>query len=245
MSKHIEYTKEQDEWLINNFNKNDTTKELVNKFNITFNTNYKYDTIKKHCIKKLNLVRNINSTKENLNIYTNEEIEWFENNYKNYLVGQCFDMDLFISDFEKIFNKKLNKSKAYNFIYGKTNVKFGRNKKLIKPKAQLPIGTERKIKGVWYVKVDNKKDKYGYSRKNSNWKQKSRYLYEKYYNCELATNDHILHLDGNYENFDKENLIRLDEKEFMMYIGNKFSKLDNIDLKKCAILYSKIEAKIK
>lgn len=30
-----------------------------------------------------------------------------------------------------------------------------------------------------------------------------------------------------------------------MYIGNKFSKLDNIDLKKYAILYSKIEAKIK
>lgn len=241
MSKHIEYTKEQDEWLINNFNKNDTTKELVNKFNITFNTNYKYDTIKKHCNLKLNLIRN-NIEK---NYYTEEEIKWFENNYQNYLIKECFDIDLFTKDFKEKFNKNMSYHQTINFIYLKTNARFGRNKKLIKPKAQLPIGTERKIDNIWYVKVDNKKDKYGYSRKNSNWKQKSRYLYEKYYNCELATNDHILHLDGNYENFDKENLIRLDEKEFMMYIGNKFSKLDNIDLKKCAILYSKIEAKIK
>ena len=245
MAKKIDYTKEQDGWLKYNFNKFNTTKELVNKFNNVFNCNYKYDTIKKHCIKKLNLVRIKSSTKENMNIYTNEEIDWFENNYQNYLVGQCFDIDLFISDFKKIFNKTLNITKARNFIYLKTNVKFGRNAKLLKPKAQLPIGTERKIGGKWYVKIRNNKHIKSYTSPESNWQIKSRYIYEKYHNVKLSNKDHIIHLNNNYDDFSINNLIKLNELEFAQYFGGKFNKIDNIDLKKCAVLFSQIQAKLK
>lgn len=245
MAKSFDYTKEQDEWLKDNFNKFNTTKELVNEFNIIFNTNYKYDTIKKHCIKKLNLVRNKNSTKDNLNVYTSKEIEWFEKNYQKYLENGCFDKDRFVIDFKNKFGKILNGNKLNNFIYLKTNVKFGRNAKLLKPKAQLPIGTERKIGGKWYVKIRNNKHIKSYTNPESNWQVKSRYVYEKYHNIKLSNKDHIIHLNNDYDDFSIENLIKLNEIEFNYYIGNKFTKLKNLKLKRCAILYSQIQAKLK
>lgn len=244
MIEKFDYTKEHDEWLLENFYKFDTTKKLIDEFNRNFNTNCNYDNVKIRCYRKLKLTR----TKKQRNYYTEEEVIWFKKNCNKYLVKGYFEEDLFIKDFYNKFNKKMSYGTLLHFIYIRCDMKLGHFKKLAKPKKQLPIGTERKNDGKWYIKIKNgfiDKGTNKYSNPYGNWQLKSRYLYEKYHNCKLDNNDIIIFLDGNEENFEKDNLIKLTKQEFNILNGCRFASLKDIKLKKSAILYSQIQAKLK
>ena len=241
MAKKIDYTKEQINWLKYNFNKFNTTKELVDEFNIIFNTNYKYDTIKRLC-HRLNLFRE--NTKRNY--YTDEEMQWIKDNYKKYYDDGFYEHDKFILDFNIKFNKKIERRFLANILNGKLGLKLGFNNKRKQPNFQLPIGTERKRDNNWYIKIKNNTHLYkSHLITKENWQLKSRYMYEKYNNCKLNGDDFIIFLDGNEDNFEKENLIKLNKIECSHFVGNKFSKLEDINLRKCAVLYSQIQAKLK
>lgn len=244
MTKAFDYTKEQDEWLKDNFIKFNTTKELANEFNRNFNVNHTYDSVKIRCYRKFKLTR----ARRQKNYYTEEEVIWFKENYKKYLVKGYFEEGLFVKDFYNKFNKKMSYGNLLHFIYTRCDIKLGHFKRLAKPKKQLPIGTERKSEGKWYIKIKNDFVDKGTNKLNNpygNWQLKSRYLYEKYNDCKLTNNDIIIYLDGNEENFEKENLIKLTKQEFSILNGCRFASLEDVKLKKSAILYSQIQAKLK
>lgn len=71
--QHI-YTKEQDEWLKQNY-ENNQIKETQLKFNEKFNLNLSYMAINVHCCKYLKLRANT------INLFTEEEKEWLRINY--------------------------------------------------------------------------------------------------------------------------------------------------------------------
>ena len=65
---------------------------------------------------------------------------------------------------------------------------------------KLPIGSERiKSDGMTQLKIGKNK-----------WEYKQRYLYEQYHNVKLTSNDYIIFLDGNRNNFSIDNLERID-----------------------------------
>lgn len=240
MGKTIGYTKEQQNWLIKNYNKVSSYRELTEKFNKLFNLNYNYDAIRRYCLKRLKLRRN----ESEFNHYTQEEIEWVRNNYKKYLTKGCFDREQFIIDFKNKFGKDMNKAKIRHLIEDRAKIRFGRAYHFIKPsKHSLPLGTERKINGKWYVKV--KLEKKGLKDHHKNWQKKCRYMYEKYHNVKLKDDEYVFHLDDNTENFDINNLIMMTKTEAMYYHNSNFQKIGDLQLKKSGILYSKIQAKLK
>lgn len=244
MSSRINYTKEQNDWLIDNFYNYNNTVELVNSFNQHFNLNKKYDTIKIHCRKKLNLTR----SKEKRNYYTKEQFDWFKNNFHNYNNEYEFDYEGFTNDFYNKFNIKLNK-RVFTNIYIKLGLRMGKTHTRFEKEDYIPhnrygIGFEKKTAGHWWVKIDDKPIKRGEFRRK-NYQIKERYLYEKYHNVKLNSNDFIIFLDGNKDNFDKENLIKLTHKELGIMNGNRFHELEDVNLRKSAIIYSKLAVKLK
>lgn len=80
---------------------------------------------------------------------------------------------------------------------------------------RIPIGTEYvKPDGMVLVKVTSNK-----------WKYKQRYIYEKYYNVELTSEDYIIFLDQDRNNFDISNLKKVTRKESSILSNQKlFSK---------------------
>ena len=67
----------------------------------------------------------------------------------------------------------------------------------------VPIGTER-VKPDGYVQVKITKDK---------WEYKQRLIYSKYHNVKLKSDDYVIFLDHNKNNFDINNLKRISRKE--------------------------------
>ena len=63
----------------------------------------------------------------------------------------------------------------------------------------LPIGTEYiKDDGMTLIKVSKNK-----------WEYKQRFLYKKYYNCDLTPSDFIIFLNQNRQDFSKDNLMKI------------------------------------
>lgn len=93
--------------------------------------------------------------------------------------------------------------------------------------SRLPIGSERiKPDGMVQIKI----------RKNK-WEYKQRYLYEKYHNVKLTTNDYIIFLDGNRNNFSKDNLERVSCRVASI-LGNLRLPSKNKEIMKLAIVYA-------
>lgn len=83
----------------------------------------------------------------------------------------------------------------------------------------IPIGTEYvKSDGMTLIKVDKNK-----------WKYKQRYIYEQYYNVELQSDDYIIFLNQNRNDFRIENLKRIKRNESAIISNQKmFSKIPEI-----------------
>lgn len=86
------------------------------------------------------------------------------------------------------------------------------------------IGTEYvKEDGMTLIKVGSSK-----------WEYKQRFLYKKYHNCELTSDDYIIFLNQNRNDFSKENLMRVNRKQSSILSNQKmFSK--NRELTKLGI----------
>lgn len=98
----------------------------------------------------------------------------------------------------------------------------------------LPIGTEYiKDDGMTLIKVS--KDK---------WEYKQRFLYKKYHNCELTSNDYIIFLNQNRQDFSKDNLVKISRIESSI-LSNQQMFSTNKDLTKLGIATAKLMLKIK
>lgn len=80
---------------------------------------------------------------------------------------------------------------------------------------KLPIGSERvKSDGMIQIKISKNK-----------WEYKQRYIYEKYHNVKLTSDDYIIFLDQDRTNFDINNLRRVSRHESAILSNQKmFSK---------------------
>lgn len=99
---------------------------------------------------------------------------------------------------------------------------------------RIPIGTEYiKPDGMILVKVSENK-----------WKYKQRIIYENYHNVKLSSDDYIIFLDQNRNNFDVNNLKRISRKESSILSNQKmFSK--NPKITETGVLTAKLIAKTK
>lgn len=79
--------------------------------------------------------------------------------------------------------------------------------------------------------------------KSGQWKLYSRYMYEKYHNVELKDDEAIIFADRNKENFDKDNLVKVNRKE-LLYLNKGGLIFEDKDLTKSGVVVSKMEIAI-
>lgn len=96
------------------------------------------------------------------------------------------------------------------------------------------IGAERMTKDGIVIKVANP----------DVWRRKSRVMYEKYHNCKLSDDDYILFLNGNRNDFSKENLFKSTNRE-KCYLHNWGTFSKNPELTKTGILSARLIIKAK
>ena len=224
MSKHY-YTKQQDDFILNADNV--CLKETINEFNELFNVKATKSMLYNRL--KTLLGKNIKSDRYR----TPEQKKWILDNYKKYK-EISFNWKKLTKDFNETFNKNISVTKMKAFIYN-DNINVGKSSK--KPVTIKAVGETIKAGDRQYIKIND-----DIQRGKNNYQLKQRYLYEQYHNCKLKENEYIIFLDGNKENYDKDNLVKLTKKELCYF---NMLKLENKELRKCAVLYSQIQAKLK
>ena len=185
-------------------------KEMAKYFSQKYNMSFREDSISKvairNGIKKQTRLYNDRKNSRFKNEYTLEMLEFLKCNFDCRLGWQGLT-DLFNS----VFKTNLTKheisgicSRKYGFVMDNITV----FRKETHP-YRLDIGTERIGSGYKVcVKVSDNNLPSGNS---SNWKQKSRVVYEQAYG-EIPDDCLILHLDGDSNNFDTQNLYCVDKK---------------------------------
>lgn len=79
--------------------------------------------------------------------------------------------------------------------------------------------------------------------RSGKWKLYSRYMYEKYHEVELTSDDVIIFADRNPKNFEKDNLIKVNRRE-LLYLNQRGLIFENKDLTKSGVVISKVEIAI-
>lgn len=189
ISDKVHYaSNEQVEWLKENFSINLSRIELTNKFNERFNTSLNIREIQYICLKNNLMFRKT---------YNKEEEKWLKENVKNFK-----DSKKLTEEFNKKFNTTLRNKQLLNKLQ---TIKCGFLKQNgLKAANELPIGTMSKTN-------DRGKDRYIIKTKNG-WEEAGRYFYKQYYG-KIPANSVIFYLDGNTNNFAKENLIAITNSE--------------------------------
>lgn len=213
----IKWSEEKINWIIDNKTKYKSLDELVYHFNIHFNLTANKGNIKDICCKhKVPLVF------KETNRWDKEKLEWLINSKKVYN-----DREDILNAFNEHFN--LNISLA---LLTKNNGRY----KLGLPKAHRILNKNAEITQIkrrgFYKRPDNYEVTYkngsrtfiksDTSKRRDGFVPKNRYLYEQYHNVRLhKINDVILHLDGNHDNFSKENLYLIKRKVLVSIVKNE------------------------
>lgn len=99
---------------------------------------------------------------------------------------------------------------------------------------KLPVGSESvNSKGYVEIKIAE-----------NTWVLKHRYLYEQYHNVKLDNSENVIFLDGNRNNFDKENLYVVSDT-IVLRIGKNKGFYKDKDMTLSSIAIAKIKQKIK
>lgn len=224
MSKHY-YTKQQDDFILNadNVCLKETINEFYELFNVKATKSMLYNRL------KTLLGKNIKSERYR----TPEQKKWILDNYEKYK-GISFNWENFTNDFNKTFNKNISIPRMKAYLYH-DNINVGKSSK--KPVTIKAVGETIKSGDRQYIKIND-----DIQRGKNNYQLKQRYLYEQYNCCKLQDNEYIIFLDGDKTNYEKDNLVKLNKIELGYF---NMLKLENKELRKCAVLYSQIQAKLK
>lgn len=232
-------------WIKENRPKYSSLKSLLPDFcNFTGET-FTYAALKGIC--RRHKIRTENYKKPHQ--YTEEQLQWIKDNFYKYDRGSYLDQKI-TTDFNKKFGACVNQHCMRTLITRTLKlVKYEKNSARHAYFDNLfPIGYETTNKnGEWFVKV---KDDLIPGRKNSflltgNYRRKANIVYEQYYNCKVDdTNQYVIMLDNNFNNFSKENLMLVDRDINKSYNSKyKCSNRDfkNIQAKRIALLTLKLE----
>ena len=102
------------------------------------------------------------------------------------------------------------------------------------PHNHKPVGSER-INVDGYVEVKTKEPK--------TWRLKQRVLYEQYHGVKLQKSDVVIFLDGNRQNFEISNLVKMTRAELARYNQDHFYG-DDSDINRCAVGIAKLKTKV-
>ena len=183
-----------DDWIVENFWKYKTAKELCENHNSLFGTNIKHGVFTMHCVKYLNLRR----------AFTEEQEKWLEINYP--VMGTTVATEE--------FNKTFNTNRSWDTIRTHCFHKGIRcNKETISAagrknaKKYVPIGTiTSDTQGYLHIKV---RDSYG--KRTSNWELYHRWVWEKE-NGKVPDDCYLIFLDNDRKNCDISNLALIPKK---------------------------------
>ena len=92
-----------------------------------------------------------------------------------------------------------------------------------------PIGSERVVGKHTFIKVmDSDND-------NKNWILKSKYIYAQFYGEPVKTGETVLFLDGDQNNYSKENLVKVSNKVVRILSKYRWLFFGQKELQECAI----------
>lgn len=135
----------------------------------------------------------------------------------------------------KKYNYNITKSQLRQYL-SKRNIiyKDYKNNMVRNMCDKVPIGTEYiKSDGMTLIKISKNK-----------WQYKQRYIYEQYYNVKLKSDEYIIFLDQNRNNFDISNLMKISRHESSILSNQKiFSK--NPKVTEAGVQVAKLIIKIK
>ena len=101
------------------------------------------------------------------------------------------------------------------------------------PVNHRPVGSERiNVDGYTEVKVAEP----------NKWKLKQRFIYEEATGEKLTKNDIVIFLDGDRQNFDINNLVRMTRAELVRYNQDHLYG-EEVEINKTAVLVAKLKAK--
>lgn len=224
----MKYTKEMDDFILSH---KTFPNAVVNEFNTLFN-------VKKTDSSLYSRKKTLKDRKESLtnHDFSSYELEWVKKEVKNPIYrNDTFDWELFTKAFNE-FTGRNKTPKQVKYFLGNHRITVGKH--TMSPINVAPIGHEKKFDGEWYVKVSLTKIPKGernQRNKKLNYQKKTRYMYEKYHNVKLKDNEYIIQLDGNVNNFDKENLFLVD-KSVMPCMKHDYWQTNNPKLKKIMLI---------
>lgn len=221
------YTKEEDEYILNC--NNSFSAFVVDDFNRRFK-----QSLSRHSL--ISRFKTLTRTDLKRIPLSNEEKEWLKHSIESrkYNYNE-FDWKCFANDYNLTFNKNKSEKQIFDLVY-RLGLTVGRTTR--RPNNIMPVGHEKLFDNVWYVKV--KTDRLDERNKKNNYMKKTRYMYQKYYNVILKEDEYIVHLNGDNDDFSKENLYKI-QKEVLKYMTVEDWKCNDPFLKK--MLFHKCELK--
>lgn len=220
LNHNPKYSKEQIEWLKNNYVNYKSANECRLAFIKEFNENITFIAFT-HLTQRNNLLFRNKPIKLN-----KEQKHWLLNNYKNYIGDNHYYTNKLCNDFKNKYNIEITHEYVYQFL--ELN---GEHKPYSNPNHFVyPIGNEKLIGNQWYVKVS---DKPQFIKENCrenqrhNYRRKANVLYEQYHNVKVDDETQIvIHIDENINNFEKDNLYLLSKKAERILVGSKYKNED-------------------
>lgn len=177
-----------DDWIVENYWKYKSTKELANEHNRLFGTDINKHVFAMHCVKYLNLRR----------AFTKEQEEWLEINYP--IMGT--------TKATEEFNKTFNTNRSWDTIRThcsrkgikcNSDVRSAASRK--NAKRYVPIGTiTEDSQGYLHIKTGD-----AYGKRTNNWELYHRWVWEQE-NGKVPDDCYLIFLDGDKTNCDISNL---------------------------------------
>lgn len=161
------------------------------------------------------------------NKYTNEFEEYAK------LKSQELTQEQLRNELEKKFNLIIKKTSFQKYLY-RHNIKcIDYAKTKVRDMLKCEIGYEYiRSDGMILVKVAQP----------NKWEHKQRVLYKKYHNCELTSDDFIIFLNQDRNDFSKDNLVKITRRESSILSNQKMFS-SNKELTKLGILTAKLMIK--
>lgn len=204
----MKWSVDEQEWLKENFNNYGSHKDLLSELNSKFGNGRSLESVQQKC-RSIGLQRGPSPV-----LWTDDEEEWLNENFGKVNTRKLHE--LFVERFRSVgyYSFKNHICKTRGMRCGNDFRATGFENK------RCPIGSERKRNGYTLVKVDDIVGKRGtHDAERHNWKFKHVVEWEKH-NGKLPVGHQVVFLNGNREDFSKENLVAVPKKYMRMMNAN-------------------------
>lgn len=212
----------EDDWLKENYLNYPSYVVLTDTYNKLFGKSYSVAAVKTHCLRVLNLRKP--HAESNLR-YTKEQKEWLKENYP--LLGE--------TETTRQFNEKFNMNKPIHSIVNhccregiKVNKQVAnRNHSVFNTRA-YETGGIKYLNDRQYIKLED-----------GSWIPRQRYVYEKTTGKKVPPKWHVIFLDGDYNNFNPDNLVAIPMKYNGLLSGHGLRSEDP-EITKAGVLWCEL-----